>query len=413
MIMNWPNIPKMQKKRSIPTLMAVGALALLLTACGSTSTTSSSTTTTGASTSSTSNSGVAAASAALAKYSSVQPPVPPGPAFDASKASGKLVWLVEWNPANPPIAIVAKNIETALAHENVKVLTCNANNVSVEMASCMIQGLSQHPAAIITVGASPSSFASATQAANAAHVPVIVSENVPFLDASDSAVIAPILKGIAANAALPYSSSGALAADYVVKDSNANAHVLFIGSPGVLGSQYEQQSFTSTLKKLCPKCTLDLQAVALPNWASDVGPTVSAQLQLHPHINYVVPVFDPMAAYSVTAIQQAGKASSVKIVTADGSLPQMINISQGKVIVCDVGQDLALVGFLAVDETLRYISGAPSSSLVKEEQSSPRVFSTANVGSLSLTPTVSASGAWYTGSATAMPDMFYKLWSGS
>lgn len=402
-------------------VIASGVLALLLAACGSSSSTassSSSATTSpkasaGSSSAGSSGGGVSQASAELAKYSSAGAVTAPGPAFDASKASGKLVWLVEQSSANPAVSIVAKNIETALTHENVKVLTCDAKGVSVNMGSCIQQGLSQHAAAIIADGGDPQSFTSGVQAAKQAHVPLISALDVPVPNSSDASGIDPHLAGLAANAGPPDPLSGALAADFIVKDSNGNAHVLFIGSPGILGGQYEESNFESTLKQLCPKCTVDTQAVQITNWASDLGPTVSAQLSLHPDINYVVPVFDPMAAYTDPAIIQAGKASSVKVVTVNGSLQQMTNLSQGQVVVCDVGQDLPEMGFLAADETLRYLSGVPTSSLVKEAQPSVRVFTSANIGSVTLNSAEFDSGAWYTGSTTALSGVFYKLWSGS
>lgn len=400
-------------------LMVGGALSLLLGACGSSGASASSSTSTSVakpvSTSSggSSSGGVVQASAEFAKYTATNPISPPGPAFDASKASGKLVWLVEQQSANPAIAIVAKNIETALTHENVKVLTCDAKGVSVNMGSCIQQGLSQHAAAIIADGGDPRSYASGLQAATAAHVPVISALDVPVPNASDASQIEPLLSGLAANVGPPDPLSGTLAADFIVKDSNANAHVLFITSPGIVGAAYEESNFASTMKQLCPNCTIDLQAVQITNWASDLGPTVSAQIQLHPDINYVVPVFDPMAAYTDPAIIQAGKASSVKVVTVNGSLQQMTNLSQGQVVVCDVGQDLPEMGFLAADETLRYISGVPSSSLVKDVQPSVRVFTSANIGSVTLSSSEFNSGAWYTGSPSALSDVFYKLWGGS
>lgn len=410
-------ISKQRKRGRYSAVVAGGVLALLLAACGSSSTASSSSSSTtaasGSSTSASSAAGVAKATAELAKYSSAQPLTPPGPAFNASKASGKLVWLIEQQSANPAVAAVAKNAETALAHENVRVLTCDAHGVSVNIGNCIQQGLSQHPAAIIVDGGDPQSYTSGIQAANSAHVPIISGLDVPIPTSSDASQIDPHLTGIAANAGPPDPLSGTLAADYVVKNSNANAHVLFLSSPGILGSNFEEQNFASTLKSLCPKCTLIVKPVVITNWASDLGPTVSSQLQLHPNINYVVPVFDPMAAYTDPAIIQAGKASSVKVVTVNGSLQQMTNLSQKQVIVCDVGQNLAELGFLAADETLRYISGVPSSDLVKEVQPGVRVFSASNIGSVSLTPTAFNSGEWYTGSASAMTDMFYKLWSGS
>lgn len=413
--MNFTNLGTRKRKLRTSSLVAGSVLALLLAACGSNSTASPSTTTTSsASTAVTAGSSkaVATASAELAKYTGTAAPVAPGPAFDASKAAGKMVWIVEQLAANPAVAVVTQNYEVAMTHENVKFLTCDAHGASVAIATCIEQGLPQHPMLILIVGGEPSTYASGTAAAEAAHVPVISALGLPPLSSIDTSVVAPELARIQASAPGPYLLAGTLAADYIVSHSKGNAHVLFIGSPGLIDSTFEQKTFVQTLNQLCPSCTLDTQQVIITNWASDLGPTVSAQLQLHPEINYVVPVFDPMAAYTDPAIAQAGKSSTIKVVTVNGSLQQMTNLSQGQMITADIGLDLPEVGFQAADETLRLVTGQTSSNSNKQTSAGLRVFSSANVGSLTLTAAAWGSSEWFTGSPAALQDLYYKLWSG-
>lgn len=402
-------------KRSRHLAIVGVGLALALAGCGSSGGGSSaqggaSSTPASTKTSPASNAnGVATASAELAKYTDTAAPKPPGPAFDASKASGKLVWLVEQKHSNPAIAIVAESITKALKHEHVQVLSCDAQGASVKMGACIKQGLAQHAAAIIADGGSPTAFSSGLSAANAAHVPVISALDVPLLTSMDASGVKPLLKGITADAAPPDLLAGQLAADFIVKDSNANAHVLFIGSPGIVGGEYEQKTFIAAMKNLCPQCTVYTKEVSIPNWSSDLGPVVTSQLATHPDINYVVPVFDPMANYTDPAILQAGKAKTVKVVTVNGSLQQMNDLAKGQIIASDIGENLPQLGFLAADQTLRAIVGAPQ---VKAVSAVVRVFTRSNVSSVKLTPTDYKTGAWYFGSPTALENMFYKLWSG-
>ena len=402
-----------------PSLFGLSVSVLVLAACGSTSSATSSSktaTTTSSSSSSSTNAsanGIATASVQLSKYLATQTPSPPGPAFDASKAAGKLVWLVSQTLSTGSAGEQAKLITADLQHEHVNVLGCSAHGVSTNIGSCILQGLSHHPAAIIVNGGDPASYTSATQSANAAHVPVISELDVPVPYAPYSSQIQSHLKGISSDAAPPDPISGTLAADFVVKDSNGKANVLFITSPGILGGTYEELNFAARMKQLCPKCNLYVKGVTIPNWATDIGPTVSSELRLHPSINYVVPVFDPMLAWAGPAIVQAGKQGTVKVVSVNGDLQEMQQLAQNQVIVCDIGQDYPEMAFQAVDETLRYLSGVPPTDLVKAAQAGVRVFTASNIHSVSLTPSGFANGSWYTGSSTALANMYYKLWSGS
>lgn len=407
-------------KRVGPPLLVASSSMLLLAACGSSSANASSsksaTPTTAASSSSgsgSSSSSVAKAAAQLAKYTGTKPATPPGPAFNDSKAAGKLVWLVSVTTSTGSAGTQAQMITADLESQHVKVLGCDAHGVSTNLGSCIRQGLSHNPAAIIVNGGDPQAYSSATQAANAAHVPVISELDVPVPYSPYTSKINAHLQGIAADAAPPDPISGTLAADFVVKDSNGHANVLFISSPGILGGTYEELNFQATMKQLCPSCNIYTKGVTIPNWTTDIGPTVSAELRLHPNINYVVPVFDPMAAWADPAIIQAGKASSVKVVSVNGDLQQMKNLAQGQVIVCDVGQDYPEMAFQATDEALRYLSGVSGSSLVKAVAPGVRVFTSQNIKSVSLTNTAFENGAWYTGSSTALANMYHKLWSGS
>lgn len=401
------------KLRRSPILIG-SVLAVLLTACGSSApaASASSTTAAGSSSAVSSASEVATATDALAKYTSAAAPVAPGPAFDASKAGGKLVWIVEQVAANPVVAIVTQNLEIGLTHERVKVLTCDAHGVAAEVTTCITQGIAQNPAAIVAVGGDPTSFSAGIRAAKSKNIPVISALDVPPSTPLDASQVAPQLALVTANAAQTGVFAGPLAADYIVKASNAHANVLFISSPDVLGAVSEQRAFSKTLKELCPSCTIDVQGVNVVNWATDLGPTVSAQLQLHPDINYVVPVFDPMTNYVDPAILQAGKAGSIKVVTVNGSLQQMTDLSSGNMIVADVGQDMPELGFQAADETLRAITGQTGSNMVANEVSAMRMFTKANIDSVTLTPGAWKSGEWYTGSPSALENLYYKLWSG-
>lgn len=363
----------------------------------------------------TSSSSASAVAAAIANHSAVTAVKAPGPAFDAGKARGKLVELVTQKAANPAVATVAAGLRAALAQEGVKTQSCDAQGASVQISGCIRQGLSQNAAAIDVVGGDPSAYSGGLKAAQAAHVPVFSSLDLPLaagVKASgvDPSALTPKLRGLAGNAAPPDALSGTLEADFIAHDSHGSASVLFISSPGIVGSDYLEKAFLHEMKKVCPSCSVDVKAVTITNWASDLGPVVSAELAKHPKINYVVPVFDPMASYTDPAIQQAGKAGAVKVVTANGSLQQMQELAQhNQILVCEVGQDLTQLGYISADQTLRKLAGVKP---VPDSAAQVRVFTSSNIGSIKVTASAFKTGQWYTGSAAALRGLFDKLWSG-
>lgn len=404
-------VPWKGRSPARPALAAVGVLVSLgMAACGS----SGGSTSAESSAGSGSSSGVSAAAASLAKYTGVTSITAPGPAFNASKAQGKLVELVTQKAANPAVATVAAGLKAGLTHVGVQVQSCDAQGVSVQISNCIRQGLSQHAAAIDVVGGDPKAYSAGLAAAQAANVPVFSSLDVPLpagVQASgvNSSALTADLKGLAGDAAPPDALSGTLAADFVTKDSGGKATVLFIASPGIVGSDYLQKAFVHQMSKICPSCSVDLKAVTITNWASDLGPVVSAALAKNPKINYVVPVFDPMTAYTDPAIQQAGKAGTVKVVTANGSLQQMRQLAQhDPVLVCEVGQDLTQLGYISADQTLRKLAGV---SAVPNSAAQVRVFTSANIGSLTVSSGAFSTGQWYTGSASKLADTYDSLWS--
>lgn len=405
-------IAKTGHGRPLLGTLAVGlTLACSLQACGSASQNASDT----PANSSATTRGIAQAKANLAKYESVSAPQMPGSPFDASAAKSEVVELVMQKGANPAVASVAASVKTALKHEGVVVHTCDAQGISVDISNCIRQGIAQGAKAVIVDGGDPSSYSAGLKDAQGAGVPLVTTIDVPLPSEITAAGADPSqavskLKGLAFDAAPPDALSGTLMADYITVMSKGKGSGLLITSPGIVGSDYLQKAFDVELAKTCPSCHFDTKGVVITNWAADLSSTVSAYLAQHPDAGYIVPVFDPMTAYTDPAIRSAGKAASVKVVTANGSLQQMEELKQGGVLTADAGQDLPELGFLAADQVLRLITGQKATS--SGQAGALRFFTSSNIGSVDVTPNASTTGEWFTGSADALSSAYYALWSG-
>lgn len=343
---------------------------------------------------------VSAASAVVKKFLRPVALTPPGPAFSAAHARGKGLWVVTYLAVNPFLAAEERIMTSALKAQGVKVHTCDGQGNPVTLSTCITQAIQQHPAAILVDGVDPSAFPQGVKAANAAKIPLL---NGTGYDAS-----IPLVRGLIANVSQPFKLDGRLAADWIIVNSKGQAHILFVTAPDVLGSLEEERSFAAELKSHCAACTMQESGVDVVDWPASLGSTTTSKLALYPDIDYVVPAFDPMAEFTDPAIAQAGKASEVKIVTTNGSLPQMQDLQAHKQVAADIGIDMQALGYLNADEVLRVLSGARA---LPHDLAPVRIFDASNAHGLAMTPDTFTSGSWYV-TPEKYDAMMKKLWRG-
>jgi ribose transport system substrate-binding protein len=322
-----------------------------------------------------------------------------GQPFDVSSVQGKAVWWVTQYSGNPFLATVGKNFKAAMHSVGVEVTECDGKGNPVDASSCLAQAVSHGAAAVQMDGPEPTTYANALPAAVSARVPVLAGAGV---DAST-----PPIDGLTGISSQPFGLTGELAADWIIKDSGGKANVLFLTTPDVIGSKTEQEAFSAKLQKNCPDCHVSIKGVTLANWASDLGPTTSAELVKDPTINYVVPTFDPMTQFVNPAIQQTGKSASVKVVSVNGNLAFMQDMASGDSLTkALVGIDLNALGYIEADQVLRAMTG---NEPLKLAYAPVRVFDTTSVGDLTLTDEAANDGSWYAGTGTTA-DFFATLW---
>ncbi|MFC5993605.1 sugar ABC transporter substrate-binding protein [Pseudonocardia hispaniensis] len=337
----------------------------------------------------------------LAKYRDAAPPDYAGEPFDASPAKGKQVWWVTMYSGNPFLAAVGANFKAALEHAGVEVTTCDGKSNPVDYNNCISQAVAQGADAIQVDGPEAATYANALAEANAAGIPVLSGAAV---DASGE-----LHQGLAGQSSQAFVRSGELVADWIVADSGGSANVLFLTTPDVIGSLQEQEAFSARMTEVCPACTVTVKGVTIGNWASDLGPTTSAELTRNPTIDYVVPAFDPMTQFTNPAIQQAGKSGQVKVATINGSYQPMRELADGGLVAAEIGNDLNALGYIEADLVLRALVGAPT---VQNAIAPVRIFDSNNVGELALSPETTIDGSWYAGQGVTA-DYFARLWAGT
>jgi len=380
-----------------PASVATAAV-LALAGCGSSSSSKSK--------SGPSGPGVAAAAARVAQLEQLTTAFsPPGPPLkNVRSLAGKTVWYIPITQKVEFFQAVSGALSAALGKAGVHLRTCSGEANPSATAACVNQATASNAGAIIIDAIPIVVAANAVASAQAKHIPILVTDQFPPPPGLPGAVHGPL--GTDKLAYTPLSSPRMLAgiADWIVADSKGHANALITeltDSPftRVLIQQYALGEF----RKYCPGCqsTISQGNIANPQL---IGPATSSALLSHPGINYELPEFDAVVQPAQAGTQQAGFTSKVKAGSTTGLLSGLQLIKSRNFLAADVGEDYPYLGWAVADDVMRIMLHTSPVA----ETPPVRLFTSANVGSLSLTPAGEASGAWY--GSSAYQAMFTRLW---
>lgn len=373
----------------------VAGTAVLAAACGSSSPP------TGKSSSGASTAGVAQAQAVVARESRATTSFPPpGPPINARSLRGKSVWYIPLSLSVPVFAISNGTLGTALSKVGITEHSCSAQATPSGTAACINQAVAANAGAIVTDAIPVALAANAFANAESHHIPVLIQDQLP--PTSGPGTVRGMGDDKLAYQPLQAANLPKAAAYWTIADSHGKANVLlepYTDSPSTLAYMV---STDAVFRKLCPACTLSNQKIGIATASLAASQTSSALLS-HQNVNYLLPEYDALLQGVGQGIQQAGFTGRVKVATSAGDLPALEAIKAGKISV-DAGEDFPYIGWADADEAMRMMLGKP----IVTEKPPLRLFTAANVGSLSLTPAAQASGVWY-GSA-AYTTMFERLW---
>lgn len=340
---------------------------------------------------------IAGAQAQLDMYTGPATWKEPGPAFDIASAKGKKVVYVPLDNSIPIFSVIYGEMEKALKAAGAEAGLCDGKGNPTQWAACISDAAGRGASVIILDSIPVASVAEAAKAAQDAGVKIIDGNN------GDPEIVP---EGTDARVSFQYSLSGKLVSDWIITDSGGNANVLIIQSPesgnvpDLVGKGYAGE-----LKEKCPSCKVQIQDVAIADWATKLQPTVQAALAADPTINYIIPIYDGMSTFVVPAIAAAGAQDRVKVATFNANLDPMKKMAAGDSIFVDVGSHNAYEGWAYADQSLRLITGTAP---VANENVPARVFTRENVGELQLTPEAERSGEWY--GDNSYQDKYKALW---
>ena len=293
--------------------------------------------------------GIALAKARLAPYTRLPVFKAPGPAFNARKVMhNKIIFSIPVNSSDQFVQTLEDGIASAAKKVGFKFVDYQNSGSPAQWVTGMNEAISEHVSVIdLLAGINPSTLAPQIRAAKAAGIKVVSSDTYGIGQPAD-----PILNG---TVDAPYGQTAKLQADWMTVHSNGRGQILLIGSGDVAASPFGIAAEQAEFKQVCPDCKVYTIDIPVANWASQTQTQVQAQLQAHPNLTYISPVYDSQSQFIIPAITTANKVGKVHIVSYDGT-PFVLGDMQtehGSMVQMDVGEDLEWVSLAILDNEMR------------------------------------------------------------
>ena len=322
--------------------------------------------------------------------------VAPGPAVDAAALEGKTVYFLPVTLQVPLLKTIADNLADALENVGADLQICDGKGNPSDAASCITQAIDADAAAVVTAGLTkeyaPAAFES------------LIAAGIPWVQGITSA------SGDEDPSQVAYVTSDSVklqswATNWVIADSDAKANVLVIkltDTPAT--TAWADFGILGVYEKGCTECTTEV--IEINTGQVDRLPSlVSSALVANPDITYVQAQFDQFLPSVKQAIQSAAR-DDVTVVSVDGLLSTLQDIEGGSPIEAGIGYNKTALAWYMADAVVRLTAG--EAAVENLDFPFRRVFTTGNVGELTLDADAEASGAWF-GEADYRSG-FLELW---
>ena len=375
--------------------------AALLAACSSSSSSSTSaSSSTGASSSpsatSSTSAGLAAAQKMVAQLEGTTSayPVPTADVSGVSKFAGKTVFYIPLDAHIPGFVVTAATMKTALAKAGLKFQECDGQGNPSAIASCVSQAQGVNAAGIV-LDAIPYGMAqNALDAAKGKGIPIVIADQ--YSQGAQSTNQVAYVQGVVDQPSqIAYwliASSGGKASAIIGEEEDSPSSIAYV------------QNALPIFKQDCPDCHIVVKPITASMSDQQITASVTSNVQTDPTAQYYYTEFEDSLQDTVSGIQAAGKASSVGIAVAGGSVNGLGLLKSGQLVKAVVAVDQPYAGWALTDEILRMMT---KSGPVTETFPS-RLFDATNIGSIQVTSAAQDSGAWF--GDDSYQASFEKLW---
>ncbi|MGH2743739.1 MAG: sugar ABC transporter substrate-binding protein [Thermoleophilaceae bacterium] len=338
--------------------------------------------------------GVEAARASVQRFRELPRFTAPGPAFDARRElRGKLVYEIPITSEVPFVDAVEQGMRQAAEEVGATLEVFPNQGEPSQWAQGIRTAIAREADAILLLAQDPELVRPQVEQAEAAGIPVVVlrttGEGEPCPEIGTTCVPGP------------FEQAGRLEANFVIADSRGDANVLVITSNDARSTRPLVHGLRQEFTRKCAACDLRFVDVPIPDWAAKLRGEVQSALVRDPMIDYVIPIYDSMSQFAVPAILAAGASDRIKIATFNGTPFVLELIQDDEVVAMDAGENLAWVGWAAMDQAFRVIAGERP---VTSERTPLRVFDAGNAGDAGMPPRFDL------GYGRAYVDGYRELW---
>jgi ribose transport system substrate-binding protein len=276
----------------------------------------------------------------------------PGDPFDSRKAAGKTIFSIQENSTNPFTNTVVAGMKDVADKVGVKIVDYPNQGQRTEWIQGIQQAISRKVDAIVLSGGTigPIYFKEQALAAERAGIPIIT--------VVDRDLTQDAQPNTAARVSQPYAEAARLDADWIIKQTKCDANVLVLTTNEVIAGDIGSKAAQDEFDQYCGGgCKTRFVNVPLSQWSTKIGTTTQTEVSANPDLNYVFPLYDPMAQFVVPAIQLGGGITRVKVATYNGTPGILRMIQTGDTVEMIVGENETHLGYAAMDQAMRLMTG--------------------------------------------------------
>ncbi len=295
--------------------------------------------------------------------------ISPGPSIDPSSLKGKLIFTIPVSTSIPWCDVVDRQM-AAFAKQLGIGFSVWQNNAQLAQWVQGFDAARSAKAAMINVacGLDPAVVSPQIKQARQAGIPVMAGHTYAWGQKT-----LPDLSGIVFGA---YTEAARLMADWVTLQTQGKADALVITSPSTANSPYMQKAIEDEFKQNCPDCKVRYEGVNASDWPTRIEPEVRSAILADHALNYVIPIYDGMTQFAVSAIIATGASQRVKVATFNATPAVLDMIRTGDIVTFDVGEDTTWLAGAILDQDMRIMLNKP---LVQQYVAGVRIFTKANV----------------------------------
>lgn len=367
----------------IRAAMAIGALALMLTACSTADPGGG--TPGGNPPDAATGSGVAEAEASIAAHRAPAEFEAPGPAIDGSAADGKLVYFIANGLSLPFTQTLTDGALEGLKAAGAEIVLVD-NEADPSAANRLIQqAIGRNADLIINQSLPTDSLRAPFESAKKAGIPVLQlfqgDPRTPPQEAQDVGVVAEF--------SLCYSCLGELQADWAIADRKGAVEGVVFSSSDVGVSNVQTDAMRDRFEELCPDCSVEYVDVLVPDWQTGLPTQARTAFLKNPDLNTIIPLWDNMVLPMVPSIESSGKTKDLAVVSSNSNLPAMELLAKNEVLSALIGTPVGWMGWGIADQALRVLTGAEP---VEDSRVPVRIFDATNIADIDLSED---EGTWF------------------